>query len=66
MGGMMGSAPYPNLKKLELSMEARNITYCRDGYRLTTADGKTRAFWERNLRERQTPGRTSHSHPLEC
>lgn len=24
-------------------------TYCRDTYR-TTADGKTRAFWERNLR----------------
>jgi hypothetical protein len=25
------------------------ITYCHDTYRVTTADGKTRAFWERNL-----------------
>jgi cytochrome c len=24
----------------------------RDAYRVTTADGKTRAFWERNLRFR--------------
>ena len=23
---------------------------CRDPYRVSTADGKTRAFWERNLR----------------
>lgn len=26
------------------------ITHCRDTYRVTTADGKTRHFWERNLR----------------
>src|SRR3954470_16150535 len=29
---------------------AQKITYCRDSYRLTTADGKSRLFWERNLR----------------
>ncbi|WP_049795547.1 hypothetical protein [Bradyrhizobium sp. BTAi1] len=26
------------------------ITYCHDTYRLTTADGKKRTFWERNPR----------------
>lgn len=26
------------------------IAYSRDAYRVTTADGKARAFWERNLR----------------
>jgi transposase len=26
------------------------ITYCHDTYRVTTGEGKTRAFWERNLR----------------
>jgi cytochrome c len=31
-------------------MEVNAITYCRDTYRVTTADGKTRAFSERNLR----------------
>ena len=30
----------------------KTITYCHDTYRVTTADGKTRAFWERNLRFR--------------
>src|SRR5712675_1040615 len=50
MGGMMGGGPDPNLRKLEPGMQVRAITYCRDTYRVTTADGKTRAFWERNLR----------------
>ena len=31
-------------------MQVKTITYCRGTYRVTTADGKTRAFWERNLR----------------
>ncbi len=52
MGGMMGGGPDPNLKKLEPGIEVKSISYCRDTYRVTTADGKTRAFWERNLRFR--------------
>jgi cytochrome c len=50
MGGMMGGGRDPNLKNLEPSKQVKTITYCRDTYRVTTADGKTRAFWERNLR----------------
>ena len=57
MGGMMGGGPDPNLKKLEPSMEVRTITYCRDTYRVTTADGKTRVFWERNLRLKTDAGK---------
>jgi cytochrome c len=52
MGGMMGGGPDPNLKKLEPGILVKAITYCRDTYRVTTSDGKTRAFWERNLRFR--------------
>jgi cytochrome c len=51
MGGMMGGGGRdPNLKSLEPSKRVKAITYCRDTYRVTTADDKTRAFWERNLR----------------
>jgi cytochrome c len=50
MGGMMGGGPDSNLKKLEPGIQVKAITYCHDTYRVTTADGKTRAFWERNLR----------------
>jgi cytochrome c len=50
MMGMMGGGPDPNLKKLEPSNQVKSISYCRDTYRVTTTDGKTRAFWERNLR----------------
>lgn len=50
MGGMMGSGRAPNLKKLNPSQRVTGITHCRDTYRVTTADGKTRPFWERNLR----------------
>jgi cytochrome c len=49
LGGMMGGAA-PDLKKLDPEDRVQAITYCRDTYRVTTADGKTRAFWERNLR----------------
>jgi cytochrome c len=51
-GGMMGmgSAEVPNLKKLEASDRVAAIRYCRDTYRVTTADGETNDFWERNLR----------------
>ena len=50
MGGMMGGSHDPNLKKLEPGQQVKAITYCHDTYRVTTADGKTHAFWERNLR----------------
>jgi cytochrome c len=52
MGGMMGGGPDPNLKNLEPKVQVKAIAYCRDTYRVTTIDGKTRAFWERNLRFR--------------
>src|SRR6266567_3362906 len=52
MGGMMASGADPNLRKLEPGIQVKAISYCRDTYRVTTADGKTRAFWERNLRFR--------------
>src|SRR6266436_2318344 len=51
MGGMMGGGGRdPNLKNLEPNKRVKAITYCRDTYRVTTADEKTHAFWERNLR----------------
>lgn len=50
MGGMMGGGRDPNLKNLEPAKQVKVITHCRDTYRVTTADEKTRAFWERNLR----------------
>jgi cytochrome c len=50
MGGMMGGGRVPDLKTLKPNMQVKAITYCHDTYRVTTADGKKRAFWERNLR----------------
>lgn len=49
MGGMMGGADV-DLKRVGPEHRVRAITYCHDTFRVTTADGKTRAFWERNLR----------------
>ena len=54
---MMGGGQDPNLKNLEPNMHVNAITYCHDTYRVTTADGKTRAFWERNLRLRTDSGK---------
>ena len=44
MGGMMGGGRDVNLKNLDSSQHVKAIAYCRDTYRVTTADGKTRAF----------------------
>jgi len=49
MGGMMGGGDL-NLKTVGPEHRVTAISYCRDTYRVTTADGHTRAFWERNLR----------------
>jgi cytochrome c len=57
MGGMMGGGSDPNLKNLEPGKRVKAITYCRDTYRVATADGKTRSFWERNLRFRTDSGK---------
>jgi len=50
MGGMMGGGQVPNLKKLESADRVEAINYCKDTYTVTTANGQTRKFWERNLR----------------
>ncbi|OAE97371.1 cytochrome C [Bradyrhizobium centrolobii] len=49
-GGMMGGGRVPNLREPQASERVTRIAHCRDTYRVTTADGKTHAFWERNLR----------------
>jgi len=50
MGGMMGGGQVPNLKKLDPADRVQAIAYCKDTYTVTTANGQTRKFWERNLR----------------
>lgn len=50
MAGMMGGGGAPNLKKLDLQDRVKAISHGNDTYRVTTADGKTRDVWERNLR----------------
>jgi cytochrome c len=51
MGGMMmGSGAVPNLRTLDPQERVRSINHCGDTYKVTTADGKVRDFWERNLR----------------
>lgn len=50
MGGMMGGGGDSNLKSLDPARQVKAITYCHDSYRVTTANGKTPHFWERNLR----------------
>lgn len=48
-GGQMGGGDL-DLKTVGPEHRVQAIGYCRDTYRVTTADGKTRDFWERNLR----------------
>jgi cytochrome c len=50
MRGMMGGGQAPNLKKLDAENLVQAITHCKDTYAVTTADGQTHNFWERNLR----------------
>src|SRR5215831_10144690 len=50
MGGMMmGGGAVPNLKMLDPQDRVQSINHCGDSYKVTTADGKMRDFWERNL-----------------
>jgi cytochrome c len=50
MMGMMGGGNVPNLKNVEPGQRVTRIRLCKDTYRIATADGNTRDFWERNLR----------------
>ncbi len=49
MSGMMSGGDV-NLKTVGPEHRVRAVSYCRDTFRVTTADGNTRAFWERNMR----------------
>jgi cytochrome c len=49
-GNQMGGGQVPNLKQLDPEDRVRSINHCGDTYKVATADGKTRDFWERNLR----------------
>lgn len=49
MGGMMSNA-VPNLRKLDNSSRVQTVHYCQDTYEVSTADGRKRRFFERNLR----------------
>ena len=49
-GGMRGGGQVPNLKRLDPAERVQEISYCKDTYTITTADGQTRKFFERNLR----------------
>ena len=50
MGGMMGGNQVPDLKELGPEGHVSGVTYCKDTYIVTTADGHSRKFWECNLR----------------
>ena len=56
MMGMMGGGRVTNLKKLGSEDSVQSIRYCRDTYKVATADGKTHDFWERNLRFKTDSG----------
>jgi cytochrome c len=47
---MMGGGAVPSLKKLSPEDRVQSINHCGDTYKVATADGKVRDFWERNLR----------------
>jgi cytochrome c len=51
MGGMAGMhRGVQKLKGIDASARVKTITWCRDSFTVTTEDGKSRQFWERNLR----------------
>lgn len=50
MAGTMRGGGAPSLRTLDPQDRVQAIRHCDDTYRVTTADGKTRDFWERNLR----------------
>ena len=52
----MGGGAVPNLKKLDPGDRVQRVGYCGDTYRVTTADGESRDFWERNLRFKTDSG----------
>lgn len=56
MGGMMGGGQAPNLKKLDAEDRVQSVAYCKDTYVVSTADGKKRKFWERNVRLKTDSG----------
>jgi cytochrome c len=49
-GGMMGGGRVSNLKNLDPEDRVQAISYCKDTYTVTMANGQRRKFWERNLR----------------
>ena len=49
-GGMMRGPEPQDLKALGPARQVTEIRYCGDTYRVTTAAGETRPFWEFNLR----------------
>jgi len=42
--------------ELDAEDRVQSISYCRNTYKVMTADGKTRDFWERNLRFKTDSG----------
>jgi cytochrome c len=51
MEGMMSRGRgVAKLKGIGASSRVKAITYCGDTFKVTTVDGNTRDFWERNLR----------------
>jgi cytochrome c len=48
--GNMGMRAPPNLKAVDASAKVKEIAYCQDTFKVTTQDGRSRDFWERNLR----------------
>ena len=50
MMGMMGASEPTDISKPLSGQQVTSLRHCRDTYEVTTADGKTRKFWEFNLR----------------
>jgi cytochrome c len=48
--GMGTGAADPSLRRLTPNQRVTGISHCRDTYKVTTSDGETMDYWERNLR----------------